>query len=258
VSLNSYDINMRLKDKVAIITGGGSGIGRGIALEFSNQGAKVVIAGRRIEPLNEVVSQIEKNGAEALSISCDVSNSTSVKQMVDDVIAKFGQIDILCNNAGIAMSGDTVNTTEKDWEILLSVDLKGVFLCSKFVLPHMLEKGRGKIINIASIAGLVGFGQSAAYAAAKGAVVNLTRQMASDYSAKGICVNAIAPGFIETDMTKDYLASEEFKKGILAKTPIGRIGKPKDIASGALYLASDESDFVTGEMLVIDGGYTII
>lgn len=146
---------------------------------------------------------------------------------------------------------------ESDWDKVMGVDVKGVFLMSKAVLPHMLKQEKGKIINIASIAGLFGFEKSAAYCAAKGAVVNLTREMALDYTHHGISVNAIAPGIIESDMTKTFLSDEKSKKVFLEKTPVGRIGTPEDIAFGAVYLASEESDFVVGQTLIIDGGWTI-
>lgn len=254
---NTGEIKMRLKDKLAIITGGGTGIGRGIALEFSKEGARVVVSGRRIEPLNETVNQIQAQGGTAITIQADVSSSKQVNQMVEKIITEFGRIDILVNNAGIYLPHDALSTTEKEWDKVMAIDLKGVWLCSKACLPQMLKQGEGKIINISSIAGLIGFEQSAAYCAAKGAVNNLTRQMALDYASRGINVNAIAPGVIETEMTKPYLAIENEKKTLMEKTPVGRVGVPQDIAYAAVYLASSESDFVTGQVLVVDGGWTI-
>lgn len=248
---------MRLKDKVAIITGGGTGIGRGIALEFSKEGAKVAVCGRRIEPLEGTVETIEKAGGQALAISTDVSVYEQVSEMVKKTIAEFGRLDILVNNAGAYLPHDALSVSEEEWDKVVSIDLKGVWLCSKVAIPQMLERGKGKIINISSIAGLIGFEQSAAYCAAKGGVINLTRAMALDYAQKGINVNAIAPGVIETDMTKPFLENEEMKKAFLEKTPVGRIGTPEDIAYAAVYLASSESDFVTGQILVVDGGWTI-
>lgn len=254
---NTEEIKMRLKDKVAIITGGGTGIGRGIALEFSKEGARVVVSGRRIEPLNETVNQIQTQGGTAITIQTDVSSSKQVNQMAEKIITEFGRIDILVNNAGIYLPHDALSATEEEWDRVLAIDLKGVWLCSKACLPQMLKQGEGKIINISSIAGLIGFENSAAYCAAKGAVNNMTRQMALDYSLKGININAIAPGVIETEMTKSYLADESGRRVLLEKTPVGRIGKPEDIAYAAVYLASSESDFVTGQTLVVDGGWTI-
>lgn len=248
---------MRLNDKVAVVTGGGTGIGRGIALKFAQEGARVVVCGRRKEPLEEVVSTITQNGGQAIYFIVDVSLYAQIMTMVEAVLAKWSRIDILVNNAGIYVAHDAATLSEEEWNSVINIDAKGVFLASKAVLPGMIQQGKGKIINIASIAGLFGFEQSAAYCAAKGAVVNLTREMALDYSQKGICVNAIAPGVIESDMTKPFLSSEEGKKGFLSKIPVGRIGTPDDIAFAAVYLASDESDYVVGQSLVVDGGWTV-
>lgn len=247
---------MRLKDKVAIITGGGSGIGRGIANLFAKEGVKVVVAGRRPEVLEETVETIRQNGGEAFLMQTDVSSYDQVSSLVQKAVTQFGKIDILVNNAGVYLPHDALSASEDEWNKVMSIDLKGVWVCSKAVLPEMLKQGKGKIINIASIAGLIGFEQSAAYCAAKGAIVNLTREMALDYASKQINVNAIAPGIIDTDMTKGFLEDEAAKKSFLEKTPIGRVGTPEDIGYGAVYLASDESDFVTGHTLVIDGGWT--
>ncbi|OGK33153.1 hypothetical protein A3E10_01120 [Candidatus Roizmanbacteria bacterium RIFCSPHIGHO2_12_FULL_37_23] len=248
---------MRLQNKVGIITGGGTGIGAGIALMFAKEGAQVIICGRRKEPLEKTVDEIKKSGGEAIYCITDVSSQKQIQEMVETTITKFGAIDILVNNAGVYIPDDVTSTSEDEWDRVMDVDAKGVYLVSKAVLPGMIKNGEGKIINIASIAGLFGFEKSAAYCAAKGAVVNLTREMALDYSSKGICVNAIAPGVIDTDMTKPFLENEQAKQGFLNKTPVGRVGTPEDIAYGAVYLASDESDFVVGQTLVIDGGWTI-
>lgn len=247
---------MRLENKVAIVTGGGSGIGQAIAILFAKEGAKVVVAGRRLEALQSTVTEIEKLGQEALVVTADVSSFSSVQNLIQKTLEKFGRIDILMNNAGIYLPGDAVSTTEEDWNKVLAIDAKGAFLCCKAVIPFMVKQGKGKIVNIASIAGLFGFEGSLAYCAAKGAIINMTREMALDLGPKNINVNAIAPGVIETDMTKGFLQDENAKKGFLDKIPMGRIGKPLDIAYAALYLASDESDFITGEILVVDGGWT--
>ncbi|MDO8620717.1 MAG: glucose 1-dehydrogenase [Candidatus Levybacteria bacterium] len=257
---------MRLENKVAIVTGGGSGIGQAIAILFAKEGAKVVAAGRRIEALQSTVAEIvrqrrislglKKSGGEALAVTADVSSFSSIQNLIQKTLEKFGRIDILVNNAGIYLAGDAVSTTEEDWDKVLAIDAKGTFLCSKAALPSMIKQGKGKIVNTASIAGWIGFEESIAYCAAKGAVVNMTREMALDFGPKNINVNAIAPGVVETDMTQSFLQDENAKKSFLDKIPIGRIGKPLDIAYAALYLASDESDFVTGETLIVDGGWT--
>ncbi|MCL5433109.1 MAG: glucose 1-dehydrogenase [Patescibacteria group bacterium] len=226
-----------------------------IATLFAKEGAKVCISGRRQEIIEKAVVELRQSGADAMGVNCDVSEIEQVNGMVEKTIAQFGKLDILVNNAGVYIGHDAVSATEEEWDKVVSIDLKGVWLCSKTVLPHMITQGKGKIINVASIAGLVGFAGSAFYCAAKGAVINLTREMALDYALKNININVIAPGVIDTDMTKPFLEDEQAKKGFLATTPLGKIGKPEDIGWGAVYLASDESDFVTGHTLVIDGGW---
>lgn len=248
---------VRLQNKVALITGGGTGIGAGIAHMFAREGAQVVVCGRREDPLKKVVDEIDRSGGEAIYCVADISSQEQIREMIETVTMKFGSIDILVNNAGVFIPDDVTSTSEQEWDRVMDIDAKGVYLMSKAVLPDMIKKGTGKIVNIASIAGLIGFEKSAAYCAAKGAVVNLTREMALDYAPKGICVNAIAPGVIDTDMTKAFLSNEQAKQGFLSKTPVGRVGTPEDIAHGAVYLASDESNFVVGQTLVIDGGWTI-
>lgn len=248
---------MRLNDKVAIITGGGTGIGKGIATMFALEGAQVTVAGRRLEPLAETVGEIKKNGSDALAVTCDVSKASEFQKLVDQTVSRFGSVDILVNNAGVYIPHDVMNMTEEEWDQVMAVDLKGVWFGVKAVLPHMLKKGSGKVINISSIAGLIGIEQSAAYCAAKGAVVNLTREMALDYAPKNIQVNGIAPGLIETDMTKFVTGDKEALKSFLTKIPSGRAGVPEDIAYAAVYLASSESDYMIGQTLVIDGGFIL-
>ncbi|HET9946610.1 MAG TPA: 3-oxoacyl-ACP reductase family protein [Patescibacteria group bacterium] len=246
---------MKLQAKTAIITGGGTGIGKEIALLFAKKGANVAICGRTQESLQEVVEEITESGGKALFSVADVTKEEEIKSFLQEVLTRFGTIDILVNNAGVVSEGNILSTSEDVWEKVLCVDVKGVFLFSKAVIPHMVSQEEGKIINIASIAGLVGFEHSAAYCAAKGAVIALTRQVALDFGKNNITVNAIAPGFIETDMTQKVLSQEKFKEAILAKTPLGRIGTPKDVAYACLFLASEKADFITGEVLVVDGGW---
>lgn len=248
---------MRLKDKVAIITGGGTGIGKGIAIKFAEEGASVIITGRREDVLAETSQEIESKFGHCKYFKADVSSAKEIENTVEFVKSNFGKIDILVNNAGIVAQHDTLNTTEEEWDQLMSVDLKGTWLFAKACLPPMIEQNYGKIVNIASIAGLVGFAGIAPYCAAKGGVVNLTREMALDYISKGININAIAPGVIISDMTKGILDDQNMKNAMLSQIPSGRIGTPEDIANTALFLSSDESTYIVGQTLVVDGGWTI-
>lgn len=245
----------RLKNKVAIVTGAGSGIGRAIAQKFAQEGAKVVVADYNEETAKETVGIISQAGGQAIVSKTDVSKAEQVQAMVKLAVDNFGGLDIMVNNAGVAPMGDVVSTTDEIWQKTIDVDLKGVFLGIKAATPEMEKRGKGKIINTASIAGLIGFQGITAYCAAKGGVVNLTREAALDLASKKINVNAIAPGVIKTAMTADILKDPKMAEGMLAQTPIGRLGEPEDIAWAAVYLASDESDFVTGHTLVVDGGW---
>jgi len=246
---------MRLKNKVAIITGSGSGIGQGIALAFTKEGAKVVVADLSEQGGKETVEQIKNKGGEAIFIKTDVSKTADVEQMVKTCLGKFGRVDILVSNAGIYRTCNLHEMLEKDWDEVINVNLKSVFLGSKIVIPEMLKQGKGKIISIASIAGLVGFAQSGAYCASKGGIIALTKEMALEYAPKKINVNCICPGVIKTAMTQDMVADPATKKFLESSTPYPRLGEPEDIAMAVVYLASDESDFVNGEILVVDGGW---
>lgn len=246
---------MRLKNKVTIITGGGTGIGRGLASMFAREGSYVAVCGRRRELLEETVNLINRSGGEAIYSIADVGSLEDIESLVETVIMKWGKVDVLVNNAGIYIPRDITSTSEEEWDDVMRTDVKSVFLMSKSILPHMLKQGKGKIINISSIAGLVGFEKSAAYCAAKGAVVNLTREMALDYAPLGIGINTIAPGVIESDMTRSLLSDERSKRSFLEKIPVGRIGVPEDIAYAAVYLASAESNFIIGQTLIVDGGW---
>lgn len=248
---------MRLQNKVAIITGAGSGIGRGMALTFAREGAKMVLADWSDEGGKETVGLVEAQGGEAVFVKTDVSKAGDVEEMVKTCVDHFGRVDILVNNAGIVKFGALHETPEEDWDAVIDVNLKSIFLTTKRVIPEMLKAGKGKIVNIASIAGLVGFDQIAPYCASKGGIIAFTRATALEYAKSKININCIAPGVIKTAMTKDMLASEESKKGYESQTPYPRLGEPEDIAEATVYLSADESDFVTGQVLTVDGGWTI-
>jgi len=248
----------RLQDKVAIITGSRRGIGKGIAIAFAKEGCKVVVSDY-VEDKDgkNTVNEIKKLGSDAIFVKADVSKERDVKNLVDKAVKKFGKLNIIVNNAGIVSFGTADTLTEKDWDKVINVNLKGVFFGTKYAAKQMLKQGKGgRIINISSIAGLVGFPGISAYCASKGGVTEFTREAALDYASKGITVNAIDPGVIVTDMTKDMIENKETNKNLLENTPVGRFGKPEDIGNAAVFLALDESSFITGHNLVVDGGWT--
>lgn len=249
---------MRLKDKVAIVTGGGSGIGRSIALKFSENGARISIPDRKMDLANDTVEQIEKSGNDALSIKTDVTDYSQVDEMVKKTIRKFGKIDILVNNAGWNKFGPFLETTHEFWDVIINLNLKGVVNCTRAVLDHMIENKYGIIINIASDAGRDGLPGQAIYSAAKGGVIAFTKAMAKEMGEYGIRLNSIAPGPIETPMLKVGLekskAVYDDMMRLKSLTPLGRFGKPEEVADLALFLASEESRFITGQLISIDGG----
>lgn len=246
-----------LTGKKSLVTGASRGIGKGIALALATQGAEVAVNYRsNLEEANKVVEKIKEMGRDAFAIQADVSQAASVSQMFKEIKSRWGKLNILVNNAGIVKFSDFESITEEDWDKILDVNLKGCFLCSKEAVKLM--PSGSKIINIASIAsgGVgVGFRNIAHYTASKGGIVALTENMAIDLAGKGINVNAIAPGVIGTDMTKGMLADEKAKQGLMARIPKGRVGKPEDIGVAAVFLASDEADYITGTVLYVDGGW---
>lgn len=246
-----------LNGKKALVTGASRGIGRGIALALAAQGADVAVNYHsNLEEAEKVVEEIKRIGRNAFPVQADVSKSTSVSEMFGKIKKQWNRLDILVNNAGIVKFNNFESITEEDWDEILSVNLKGCFLCSKEAVKLM--SSGSKIINIASIAsgGVgVGFRNIAHYTASKGGIIALTENMAIDLADKGINVNTIAPGVIETDMTKEMLADEKTKAGVLARIPKGRAGKPEDIGAAAVFFASDEADYITGTVLYVDGGW---
>ncbi len=253
---------MRLGGKVAIVTGAGSGIGRAIALEFAREGAKVVVAEIEAAPCEQSTNVILDAGREAMAVQTDVSNDASARRLVETAVTAFGPPDVLVNNAAVMPMGAVTDTTQDDWDRVMAVNVRGIFHCSRHVIFEMKKsKHGGSIINLGSVTAIVGTPGIAAYTASKGAVVALTRQMAIDYSAEAIRVNSISPGTVDTPMLARAVAladdQEKARAGFDAIHPIGRVGTPNEIARAAVFLASDESSFVTGSNLMIDGGYTV-
>ncbi|HEY7534382.1 MAG TPA: SDR family oxidoreductase [Thermodesulfobacteriota bacterium] len=252
---------MRLDGKTTLITGGGEGIGKATALLFCKEGAKVGITGRVKEKLNAVVKEAKGSG-EIIALPGDVSREEDVKRIVEDFVKRYKKIDILFNNAGVLEPGTVTTTTLESWDKIIDINVKGMFLMCKYVIPHMITKGGGSIINNASVAGIIGCPNTVAYCTSKGAVMQFTRSLAIDHVKQGIRVNTICPGFIRTKMNEDFLddhspdAQKKIDEMAAQIVPMGKRGEPIDIAYGVLYLAGDESKYVTGTELVIDGGWT--
>lgn len=242
--------------KVSLVTGGASGIGRAAALAFGREGAKAVVTDVLVEGGEETVRMIKESGGQATFIKTDVSKTTEVEMLIEKVVETYGRLDFAFNNAGIEGTvALTADCTEKNWDRTININLKGIWLCMKYEIPQMLQQGGGAIVNMASVAGLVGFRGLPAYCASKGGVVQLTRSAALEYAKDGIRVNVVCPGVIRTPMVERLLFGQpEAEAGFVAMEPVGRMGKPEEIAEAVVWLCSDAASFVTGHPMVVDGG----
>lgn len=247
---------MTYKDQNVLVTGGTAGIGKEIALQFAKNGAHVAIFGTNQERGEKVVQEIEsESGNKALFISVDVSNTKSVQEAVDKVISEFGSIDVLVNNAGIVRDGLLMRMSEEDWDRVLEVNLKSVYNTCKAVLRPMMKAKSGRIINISSVIGLTGNAGQVNYAASKSGIIGVTKSLAKELASRNIHVNCIAPGFVETSMTDDL--KDTLKEEIVKNIPLKRIGRPEEIAKAALFLGGEGANYITGQVLAIDGGMTM-
>ncbi len=248
-----------LEGKVAFLTGAASGIGRATALTFAREGVKTVVADIDQNGNQETARMIEDLGGQALAVRCDVTRGEDVQAALNQTIEAFGHLDYAFNNAGAEQQPKpTADITEEEWDRIITINLRGVFLCMKYEIPLMLQHGGGSIVNTSSGAGIKVFGRGAAYAAAKHGVVGLTKDAALDYAATGIRINAICPGIIDTEMMDRFTGdTAEGRDRVIAQEPIGRMGKPDEIAAAVLWLSSDAASFVTGHALVADGGQTL-
>lgn len=244
---------MRLAGKVAIVTGGASGIGKAIAEAFVHEQARVVICGRNAGKLEHAAAEI---GPSSLAVSTDVSDAAAISKLVDKAIAKFSRIDVLVNNAGVLLPGKAESLTDEQWEQTFNINVRAVWQLSRAVLPHLRNVGGGSIINIGSVLSFVGARNRVAYSASKGAVLAMTKAMALDHAAEKIRINCICPGIVETELVAAFNLDETARRQRLAMHPAGRFGKAEDIAGLAVFLASDESAWITGGTFPVDGGYS--
>jgi NAD(P)-dependent dehydrogenase (short-subunit alcohol dehydrogenase family) len=251
---------MKLQDRVAVITGAGSGIGQAMALLFAREGARVLAADVNGAAAEATAGMVTDAGGTATSFTVDVIDSQQVQAMIEQARGVYGRIDLLCNNAGIGSTTDVVACEPDEWDRVMTVNVKSVYLGCKYAIPHMIEQGGGVIINTASVAGMVGIVKRAAYCASKGAVIALTRQMAIEYVKQNIRVNCLCPGTVDSPWVERLLQQTDdrvaARQALEARQPMGRLGTPQEVAAAALYLASDDAAFITGTGLVIDGGWT--
>jgi 3-oxoacyl-[acyl-carrier protein] reductase len=243
---------LSLEGRVSLITGGARGIGREIALLFAKEGSNIAICDVNLEEAQKTAKDIQDLGRQSIVFKTDVTDSNQVQDMADKILDKFAKIDILINNAGITKDNLLLRMSEEDWDRVISVNLKGTFVCTKIISKIMLKQRYGKIVNLASIIGIMGNAGQANYAASKAGIIGLTKSAAKELSSRNICVNAMAPGFIKTDMTAKL--PEDVQQKMLSAIPLARFGEPKDVADLALFLSSDSSSYITGQVVQVDGG----
>ncbi len=252
----------RFEKRVAVITGAGSGIGQATALQLASEGARVVVGDYNLEAAQETVARINQADGQPQAAACkvNVTSAAEAEALINFTLETFGRLDILINNAGIGVPGTVLTTSEDDWDRIMAVNVKGIFQCSRYAIPRMIEQGGGTIVNVSSIAAIVAVVDRAAYGASKGAVLSLTKAMAADHVKDNIRVNCVCPGTIDTPWVDRMVASyddpEEARRKMVARQPVGRLGTPDEIAGAILYLASDQAGFATGSALILDGGFT--
>jgi 3-oxoacyl-[acyl-carrier protein] reductase len=250
---------MRLKDKVAIVTGSSRGVGRAVAEAYGNEGAWVIVNySSSQKAADEAVERIRSMGSRAIAVKADVARKDEVEKLIQSAIEEFGKIDILVNNAGFTRPAMMINMTEDEWDQVVDIHLKGAFLCSQAAAPYMKEQNRGKIINVTSVAGLVGTVGQINYSTAKGGVISMTKSMARELARYNICANVISLGIVATDMTEKIRTDEKLKEIYMNRILLKRFGEPQDITPAFVFLASDESNYITGQLLCVDGGYGMV
>jgi len=248
-----------LKDKKVIVVGGSKGIGKNIALAFAKLGSDVVITGRNVEDLRKTTEELEEFNSNCFYLKADIQNVSEVYNMIDSACSRLGRIDVLVNNAGINIPKPALEVSEEDWDSVLDTNLKGTFFCSQRAGKHMINEGiEGRIINIVSQMAFVGYIKRAAYCSSKGGAVQLTKALAIEWAKHQIKVNAVAPTFIETDLTRTMFKDQDFYQDVISRIPLGKMAKPDDVTGAVLFLASDLANFITGETIRVDGGWTAI
>jgi NAD(P)-dependent dehydrogenase (short-subunit alcohol dehydrogenase family) len=247
-----------LQGQKVLVTGGSKGIGKDIALAFAKLGAMVTITGRNKPSLSATTQELKKHNPECYSVAADVQNVSEIYKMVDDAASLMGGLDVVVNNAGVNIPKPVMDVTEEDWDSIIDTNLKGTFFCSQRAGKYMIPQSRGKIINIVSQMAFVGYIKRAAYCSSKGGAVQLTKALAVEWAPNNIKVNAVAPTFIETEFTANMFKDEEFYQDVLNRIPLGKLAQPSDVTGAVLYLASDMANFITGETIKVDGGWTAI